>query len=113
MSLTLSNSWQLAISLPQQIENYRAWQNKVVGMVGRARANEIFSGAVQLLSAGSSDFIQNYYINLPLRGAYSIDRFSDMLLKSFTNFVEVCCCTHYHCLLLLNELTILNSKIIN
>ncbi|WOG91284.1 hypothetical protein DCAR_0310532 [Daucus carota subsp. sativus] len=78
----------LAISLPQQIEYYRAWQNKVVGMVGRARANEIFSGAVQLLSAGSSDFIQNYYINLPLRGAYSIDRFSDMLLKSFTNFVE-------------------------
>ncbi|KAK1392685.1 GDSL esterase/lipase [Heracleum sosnowskyi] len=78
----------LAISLPQQLENYKDWQNKVVRLVGQARANEIFSGAVHLLSAGSSDFVQNYYVNPLLRGTYSMDRFTDILMKSFTNFVE-------------------------
>lgn len=95
MSLTLAFFWQLAISLPQQIENYKDWQNKVRKLEGEARATEIFSGAVHLLSAGSSDFVQNYYVNPLLRGTYSIDRFTDILMKSFTNFVEVCSRTHY------------------
>ncbi|CAB4287327.1 unnamed protein product [Prunus armeniaca] len=39
----------------------------MVSMVGGAKANAILSGAIHLLSAGTSDFIENYYMNPLLR----------------------------------------------
>jgi hypothetical protein len=75
--------------LTRQLSYYRDYQMKVVNMAGQARANDIFSGAIHLLSAGSSDFIQNYYINPVLRGLYSVDRFSDLLMSSYSSFIQV------------------------
>lgn len=60
-----------------------------MNMVGRDKANAIFSGAIHLLSAGSSDFIQNYYINPILNTAYSPDQFSDIVLRSYSTFIQV------------------------
>lgn len=79
-----------AISLTRQLNYYKEYQRKVVDMVGNARANEIFSGAIHLISAGSSDFIQNYYVNTPLNRVYSPDQFSDILMTSYTNLIQVC-----------------------
>lgn len=62
---------------------------KVINLVGWANATGIFSGGVHLLSAGSSDFIQNYYINPLLNTVYTPDRFSDILMSSFSTFVRV------------------------
>ena len=58
-------------------------------IVGKERANAMFSGGIHLLSAGSSDFIQNYYINPVLNRAYSADQFSNILMRSFSTFVQV------------------------
>ncbi|KAM7264354.1 hypothetical protein ACFE04_002037 [Oxalis oulophora] len=85
---TLSQQNKRAITLTRQLNYYKEYQNKVVGMVGQAKANDIFSGAIHLLSAGSSDFIQNYYINPFLNRIYSPDRFSDILMRSYTTFVQ-------------------------
>ncbi|CAI9760641.1 unnamed protein product [Fraxinus pennsylvanica] len=76
-----------AVTLPQQLSYYKEWQSKVVSLVGKAKANDIFSGGIHLISAGSSDFIQNYYINPMLNRPYSPDQFSDILLKSYYNLV--------------------------
>lgn len=80
---------QRAITLTQQLQYYKEWQTKVVNMVGKAKAKTIISGGVHLLSAGSSDFIQNYYINPLLNGAYTPDQFSDILMGSYSTFVQV------------------------
>ncbi|KAL3532023.1 hypothetical protein ACH5RR_005544 [Cinchona calisaya] len=77
-----------AIPLTQQLKYYKDWQSKVVNMVGKAKANTIFSGGVHLLSAGSSDFIQNYYINPILNRAFTPDQFSDILMRSYSTFVQ-------------------------
>ncbi|KAJ8899658.1 hypothetical protein K2173_019354 [Erythroxylum novogranatense] len=77
-----------SVSLTQQLNYYRDYQAKVVNMVGQAKANEIFSGGIHLLSAGSSDFIQNYYINLLLNTIYSPDQFSDILMRSYSTFIQ-------------------------
>ncbi|XP_038720376.1 GDSL esterase/lipase At5g03820 [Tripterygium wilfordii] len=77
-----------SITLTQQLNNYKEYQKKVENMVGRDRANNIFSGGIHLLSAGSSDFIQNYYINPILNRIYSPDRFSDLLMSSYSNFIQ-------------------------
>ncbi|XP_062005738.1 GDSL esterase/lipase At5g03810-like [Rosa rugosa] len=76
-----------AISLDQQLNYYNEYQSIVVNMVGEAEANAIFSGAIHLLSAGTSDFIQNYYINPFLRG-YTPDQFSEILMRSYSSFIQ-------------------------
>ncbi|KAK6942708.1 GDSL lipase/esterase [Dillenia turbinata] len=77
-----------AITLTQQLQYYKEYQQKVVQMVGQTQANSIFSNGIHLLSAGSSDYIQNYYINPLLFRTYTPDQFSDMLMKSYVSFVQ-------------------------
>ncbi|KAL6141863.1 hypothetical protein ACLB2K_060149 [Fragaria x ananassa] len=76
-----------SISLTQQLNNYKEYQSKVVNLVGQTKANAIFSGGIHLLSAGSSDFIQNYYIT-PLATVYTPDQFSDILIRSYSTFIQ-------------------------
>ncbi|RYR34285.1 hypothetical protein Ahy_A10g049061 isoform C [Arachis hypogaea] len=52
-----------AIPLSQQLEHYKECQNILVKVAGQSNASSIISGATHLVSAGNSDFIQNYYIN--------------------------------------------------
>ncbi|GLT25783.1 hypothetical protein SLA2020_008920 [Shorea laevis] len=77
-----------AIPLTQQLTYYREFQARVVDTVGRARANDLFASAIHLLSAGSSDFIQNYYISPLLNRAYTPDQFSDILMRSYSTFIQ-------------------------
>ncbi|KAL5545977.1 hypothetical protein UlMin_005664 [Ulmus minor] len=77
-----------AISLPQQLSYYKDYQSKVVKLVGQVKANDIFSGAIHVLSSGSSDFLQNYYINPLLNSAYRPEQFSDILINSYSNFIQ-------------------------
>ncbi|KAI3686750.1 hypothetical protein L1987_80435 [Smallanthus sonchifolius] len=77
-----------AISLPRQVKHYRKWQKSVVSIVGNERANAMFSRGIHILSAGSSDFLQNYYINPALRKLYKPSKIADYLLKSYHTFIE-------------------------
>ncbi|KAL3628402.1 hypothetical protein CASFOL_027448 [Castilleja foliolosa] len=77
-----------AITLPQQLRYYKDWQIKVANMVGRANASAIFSGSIHLISAGSSDFVQNYYINPMINQIYTPEQFSDTLLRSYSTFIQ-------------------------
>ncbi|ESQ40293.1 hypothetical protein EUTSA_v10013969mg [Eutrema salsugineum] len=77
-----------AITLNQQLKNYKEYQSKVTSMVGRDRAKEIFAGAIHLLSTGPSDFLQSYYINPILNRIFTPDRYSDRLMNSYSTFVQ-------------------------
>ncbi|KAE8657730.1 GDSL esterase/lipase [Hibiscus syriacus] len=77
-----------AITLSQQLNYYKEYQTKVENMVGKAKANDIVSGAIHLLSAGSSDYIQNYYINPLLNRIYTLDQFSNILMRSYSSFIQ-------------------------
>ncbi|KAK8940024.1 GDSL esterase/lipase APG [Platanthera guangdongensis] len=77
-----------AISLPQQLEYYKEYQSKLASVAGSTKAASIISEALYILSTGSGDFVQNYYINPYLNKLYSPDEFSSILVGSFTNFVN-------------------------
>ncbi|OMO81956.1 hypothetical protein CCACVL1_12127 [Corchorus capsularis] len=55
---------------------------------GKAKANDLFSGAIHLLSAGSSDYIQNYDINPLLNRIYTPVQFSDIFMRSYATFIQ-------------------------
>jgi hypothetical protein len=75
--------------LDQQLEHYKESQNILVGVAGKTNASSIISGAIHLISAGSSDFVQNYYINPLLYKVYTADQFSDILLQHYVIFIQV------------------------
>ncbi|XP_061355346.1 GDSL esterase/lipase At5g22810-like isoform X1 [Gastrolobium bilobum] len=77
-----------AIPLSQQLEYYKECQNKLVEIAGQSKASSIISGAIYLISAGNSDFIQNYYINPLLYKVYTADQFSDTLMHCYSNFIQ-------------------------
>ncbi|CAA7019131.1 unnamed protein product [Microthlaspi erraticum] len=77
-----------AIPLTRQLSYYRTYQNRVTRMIGRERARTLFSKAIHILSAGSSDFIQNYYVNPLLNLLNTPDQFSDVLMRSYSDFIQ-------------------------
>nr|XP_009389038.1 PREDICTED: GDSL esterase/lipase At5g03810-like isoform X2 [Musa acuminata subsp. malaccensis] len=77
-----------AVSLTRQLRYFEQYQAKVKSIAGKATATALFADSIYVLSAGSSDFLQNYYINPLLRAIYSPDQFSGLLLQSFTTFVQ-------------------------
>lgn len=95
---------QGAISLSRQAEYFREYQSRVAASAGEQRARELTSGSIYVVSAGTSDYVQNYYVNPMLSAAYTPDRFADALMQPFTSFIEVCNVLYPHarCLLLVH-----------
>ncbi|XP_073157884.1 GDSL esterase/lipase At5g03820-like [Henckelia pumila] len=76
------------MTLSQQLENYKEWQRNMVNLVGTDKANDTFSRGIHLLSAGTSDFIQNYYINPILNIVYTTEQFSNKLMNYYSSFIQ-------------------------
>ncbi|KAA0033359.1 hypothetical protein IC582_026839 [Cucumis melo] len=77
-----------ALSFTQQLEYYKEYQNKVAEVAGKPNASSIISGAIYLVSAGSNDFLQNYYINPLLYKKYTVSQFSDIIITSYIIFIQ-------------------------
>lgn len=73
------------ISLSQQVENYKEYQKRLAGQT--VNASSIINGSIYIVSAGSSDFLQNYYISPLLNVVYSADQFADILIQSYVGFI--------------------------
>ncbi|KAK8286005.1 hypothetical protein V6Z11_D08G261500 [Gossypium hirsutum] len=76
------------LSLSQQLENYKEYKNKLTAITGKSNASSIISNGIHLISFGSSDFLQNYYINPLLFTSYTPNMFSDILIESYDNFIQ-------------------------
>lgn len=77
--------------MTEQLKYYKEYQNKIVKIAAKYKANvtAIISDGLYLVSSGSSDFAQNYYINPLLYKVYTPDQFSDLLMQSYSTFVKV------------------------
>ncbi|XP_050384168.1 GDSL esterase/lipase APG [Argentina anserina] len=76
-----------AISLPQQLQYFKEYQGKLNKVAGSNKAATIIKGGLYLLSAGSSDFVQNYYVNPFVNKFYTPDQYGDTLVASFRKFI--------------------------
>ncbi|ONK59323.1 uncharacterized protein A4U43_C08F5260 [Asparagus officinalis] len=78
-----------AIPLSQQLNYYEEYQSKLSNLTTKSQSTSIISGSLYIISAGSNDFIQNYYINPYLNKFYTADQFSSInLIENFSNVVE-------------------------
>ncbi|GMN56179.1 hypothetical protein TIFTF001_025298 [Ficus carica] len=76
------------IPLSKQLDNYKEYQGKVVGIIGAANATSLFASGIYLISAGSSDFVQNYYINPLLYNNYTPEQFTNILMQNYEKFIQ-------------------------
>ncbi|XP_072983431.1 GDSL esterase/lipase APG-like [Typha latifolia] len=77
-----------AISLSQQLKYYKEYQSKLAKVVGSTKASSILSNALYILSTGSGDFVQNYFINPNLYKSKSPSEFSSLLVGIFSNVIN-------------------------
>jgi hypothetical protein len=84
-----SSYWQHAIPLSQQLNYFKEYQGKLAKVAGSKKAASIIKDSLYLLSAGSSDFLQNYYVNPWINKLVTVDEYSAYLLDSFNSFVTV------------------------
>ncbi|CAL5373875.1 unnamed protein product [Camellia sinensis] len=77
-----------AIPLSQQLEYYKEYQAKLAKVAGNEKARSIIKDGLYILSAGNSDFLQNYYVNPFLYKVYTPDQYSSYLVSIFSSFVK-------------------------
>ncbi|KAM7471795.1 hypothetical protein LguiA_009978 [Lonicera macranthoides] len=77
-----------AIPLSQQLEYYKEYQGKLANVAGSNKAASIIKDALYLVSFGSSDFVQNYYVNPYINRVYTPDQYSSYLVGIFQNFIK-------------------------
>ncbi|XVF25071.1 hypothetical protein REPUB_Repub13aG0182100 [Reevesia pubescens] len=77
-----------ALTLTQQLEYFKEYQGKLAKVAGSSKSASITKDALYVLSAGSGDFLQNYYVNPLLNHAYTPDQYGSFLIDVFTSFVK-------------------------
>ncbi|CAO2814217.1 unnamed protein product [Amaranthus hypochondriacus] len=75
------------IPLWKEVEFYKEYIQKLREYVGEQRANEILSEAVYLVSIGTNDFVENYYLLPTTKLCYTVPEFEDHLLGIAKDFV--------------------------
>ncbi|KAL4332816.1 hypothetical protein GQ457_07G031510 [Hibiscus cannabinus] len=77
-----------AITLTQQVEYFKEYKTKLAKVAGSSKSASIIKDALYVLSAGSGDFLQNYYVNPLLNHAYTPDQYGSFLIDAFKSFVK-------------------------
>ncbi|XP_074559255.1 GDSL esterase/lipase APG-like [Curcuma longa] len=76
-----------AIPLSQQLEYFREYQSRLAQLAG-GQTSSIISDSLYVVSTGSSDFIQNYYVNPLLFKTQSPAQFAAFLVGIYANFIR-------------------------
>lgn len=78
------------MSIPKQMECFREYKSKVEEMIGTERTQALLKKAVYIISAGTNDFIVNYYGASGIRRySYSIPSYSQFLTQQLQELIEV------------------------
>lgn len=76
------------LTMNQQLELFKEYKTQLAKIVGSTNATNTVNEALYVVSAGNSDFLQNYYINLRLRRLYTPAQFSQIVLDLQTKFIQ-------------------------
>lgn len=78
---------QSVIPIWKQLEYYKEYQSRLRSYLGESEAEKILSEALYMISMGTNDFLENYYV-LPVRPAqYSVEEYQKFLADIARNFI--------------------------
>ncbi|XP_047341428.1 GDSL esterase/lipase At2g42990-like [Impatiens glandulifera] len=76
------------IPLSKEIEYFKEYQQKLKAYVGNQRATSIISESLYLVSIGTNDFLENYYLLPNRRSQYNIDQYQNFLAGIAEGFIR-------------------------
>lgn len=76
------------IPLWREVEYYKDYQNKLRAYVGNDKASEIISESLYLVSLGTNDFLENYYVFPTRRSQFNVKQYQDFLVGLSENFIR-------------------------
>lgn len=75
------------IPLWKEIEYYKEYQKQLRGYLGEEKANMVLTEALYLISLGTNDFLENYYVNPGKSLKYSVGDYQDFLVGIARDFI--------------------------
>ncbi|XP_028757923.1 GDSL esterase/lipase At2g04570 [Neltuma alba] len=75
------------IPLWKELEYYKEYQAKLRDYLGVEKANEVISEALYLMSLGTNDFLENYFVFPTRRLQFSVSQYQDFLVDIAHNFI--------------------------
>ncbi|KAM3251427.1 GDSL esterase/lipase [Capsicum annuum] len=85
LTANLSN----AMSLAKQREYLRHYEIHLTQMVGVEKARETMKDALYIISMGTNDFLQNYFVELVRSKQYTVEQYQDFLIRSLVTHVKI------------------------
>ena len=76
------------MSLWNEVEYYKDYQKKLKAFLGQEKANQITREALYLVSIGTNDFLEKYYLLPERRCQFSVQKYQDFLIGLAENFLE-------------------------
>ncbi|KAM0048875.1 putative triacylglycerol lipase [Helianthus debilis subsp. tardiflorus] len=81
---TISN----VIPLPRQLEYFREYKTRLVAKLGERKTMELVNNALYIVSAGTNDFVVNYF-TLPIRRhKYTLPGYMDFVMNNEMDFIQ-------------------------
>ncbi|XWS09752.1 hypothetical protein CRYUN_Cryun39dG0016200 [Craigia yunnanensis] len=72
----------------KELEYYKEYQSKLRGYLGIDKANQHLSESLHLISMGTNDFLENYYIFPTRSSEFSVDKYQNFLIGIASNFIR-------------------------
>lgn len=76
------------IPFSNELEYYKEYQKKLKAYVGEQKAKNIISDSLYLLSLGTNDFLENYFLLRRRRSQYTVDKYQDFLAGIAERFIK-------------------------
>ncbi|KAI3742847.1 hypothetical protein L1987_60543 [Smallanthus sonchifolius] len=76
------------LSLSHQFKHFAHYKRNLSQKIGAKRADESIHNAVFVLSMGTNDFLQNYYVEPTRRAQYTVDQYGDYLISLVHGYIE-------------------------
>lgn len=86
------NFWvdeQNVLSISKQLDYFRHYKIHLRNLVGTKEAEEIVQNALYILSLGTNDFLQNYYVEPTRSKQYNIERYMNYLISCMRTAIKV------------------------
>ncbi|KAL2931782.1 hypothetical protein RDABS01_037192, partial [Bienertia sinuspersici] len=76
------------ISIQRQLEYFKEYRSKIEAKIGKERTNKLINDSVFIVSAGTNDFVVNYFTVPFRRRSYSISQYQQFLLENVHQFIK-------------------------
>ncbi|XP_074306055.1 GDSL esterase/lipase At5g45960-like [Silene latifolia] len=76
------------IAMSRQLEYFKEYRSRIEGIIGVEKTNVLINKSVFIVSAGTNDFVVNYYTMPIRRRMYTLPQYQQFLVQNVHDFIK-------------------------